>query len=561
MILFRFILLQIYFLQIKSQNLTKFLQSAEFSLKPDLLIIIRNEEISKDIYENLRTPRLTINKTLNDVLKYKFSSNSLTIWFAKDIYFEISILKGILLYNNLSKIIVILQSTSKLFELFKLANSWKFPNLIATTKDASNVYTFNFTFQDFENFETENISEDFKIFQYKKLNINKKQILLLFENEIPSAYGIFIEGKNFSSEGYVLDLISGFAKYINGDFQPVPAITQGRKIDFTIFSDQSYWDFMSSFKIIRNNRHSESTLKAFQYSSDVLEMFSWKIIVPVPKPLDIALYFTKPVTAQASLALLGLLLCTSFLLFLSNKGDFWEYFLDLFRASLSICFDWNKKYKKIQIKAILCFIMLLGAIVTSQYSTILGSFTTTLLYEKPIKTVEDILKSGLKIAIAKEDFEILVTNISEKIFIKDMLRFDFILKGDLFDNSVGYAQYGDRWKYYFQPRMQFYDDYRFLETDIVLNTYYFQIILRNDSVFKDDFNRFIHKIKDTGLYNFWTGRAFFHCSKLLDIEDQRINRKPFSRTFPLRFFEYIFRIWNFGLIMGFIVFCCEVLRK
>lgn len=562
MFLFRVIFISTILSRIHSIKLKTLLEDAENQLKPDLLIIMNfHQDSNDDFIRELSTPKVILNKCPSETFKFKLSSKVLTVAFMRS-HLDTFALKNLLEFNNLSKILVILASNSSvdILDVFLYAALYKLPNLLVFKENENHISSY-----ELGRYE---IGEDPKVivneqnlvdlFPKKQLNVQEKRILLLFQNEIPSGMGILYSQNEVLFEGYVLRIFEAFVEKINGSFLPIPAYGQGPKMDLDVFFDQPSWDFMTIFDTFPSHAQQESVMRTLQWKSDVLEMLSWEIIVPRPKQVDVSFYFLQPFS-QGVLLLFGVLwIYATFLLFLTSKRNLCKDFFDILRASLALPFNLNRRFVFVQVRIVFLLASLFGFITVTLYSALLGSFTTTPSFQKPLETVNDILESGLKIAISADDLNSLNPDISREIFILNMTRSQFIQHGDDFRTDYGYAQYGDRWKYYFVPRMRFCNEQTFVKTGINLEKYFFQFVVRNDSLYKDEFNAFIHRIRDSGLYLYWTENSFlnFLGAKLVILSKRSGAGRP--KCAGLKYFHLIFRLSSVGLVLSFFVFVCEV---
>lgn len=529
----------------------------------DHLNILRFGDSLNLNFQELRSPKLIFSNITQVTLKFMFSSNILTIVILDNrlnLEIQMDILQKTLRFNNLSNVIVIAKNFKHLRNIFIEGRARKLLNMLVIINDSKQVYTY---------------SEIGRIRFHKAMsfpkpikNIHQQKILLLFQNELPAAYSIIEEDVPANYAGFLLRMITEFVNYLNGTFLPLAVFSEGRKMDKSIFFTNNVWDFMGVFETPSARNQNWSILENLQWKSDVLEMFTWRIIVPVPKPIAERRYFLMPFSR---LVLMVYVLLGSYaVLFLILQRYFSErkdkvnndYFGITFRAMLSLSYKFKVEIEPIQVRIVMILLTVLGFMYVAWYSALLGSFVTTFLFEKPLLTLKDIVKSGLKIAISEDDFKLDLNvrqDFPKHIFVRNMSREEFLRAGDHFNTSFGYAMYGDRWKYFFKPKMRFFHDKKFLQTEIVLENYYLQLYLRNDSIYKDQVNTFIHRIRDTGLYFYWTRTAFYDILKLMNIERPLFKPRSRLHVLTLEFYVGTFYIIQVGLICGLIVFVFEIL--
>lgn len=555
------------FLSILTVAPMNFIKELDHFEEIDHFNIIKLGDFPDFKFQDLNLPKIIFTNLPKIVLKFIFSSNTLTIVLLDEpITLSMVILKKVLYYNNLSKVVVVVKSEKYVRKVFSASLEQNILNVLVLVSDSNETYSYDF---DHTN-HTEIRIHKATSFPRPVTNINQKMILLLFQNELPAAFSIIEEDTPTNYAGYMLRMLTEFVNHLNGTFLPLPVGSQGQKMDKSTFFDNSQWDFMSTFETPSARNPNLSILENLQWKSDVLEMLTWRIIVPIPKPIAERRYFSMPFSKPLLVLYVVTGLYAMILLYVqrrfsSSKDNIYnDYVCNAFRAMLSLSYNFDAKFEPIQVRIVMLFLTGLGFICVTWYSAILGSFVTTFLYEKPALTLENIVQSGLKIAISEEDFN-MELNVDQKfpksIFVRKS-RADVLAAGDQFNISFGYAIYEERWKYYFLPMMRFFQGKQFLETNIALEIYYFQIYFRHDSIYKDVFNKFIHTIRDTGLYSYWTRMSFYDILNLQEPELTIRNlTKPSSslRVLTLEFFLFAFLLLKIGMVCGLVALLAEIL--
>lgn len=246
-----------------------------------------------------------------------------------------------------------------------------------------------------------------------------------------------------------------------------------------------------------------------------------------------------------------------------NEGvDFWNHFNDILR--LIICQPINTQSLR-RMRGLFLFYIFnqtLGFIIVVWYSAILGSFLTTYIYGKTICSFVDIRAANLKILFPKLDFNIL-TNFEGIKDNLDLFEMTDITKMNHLRNhlDIGYAYVtlNDHWNHFALPQMRFYNDERFKATKILLAKGIAFMNINHDSVYKARLNRYIHIIKDVGLFQLWCEKVFMENLKhSVSMQLMTKSKDNVVKVLEIGYFEYLFIGWSVGLAFSCLVFVCEV---
>lgn len=508
----------------------------------------------------------TFNKTY-PILKFTFTSNLFNIILienAKDIkLFPWTLLR----YNQFSKILFIFLSVKKikLDNVFETMFNNSYLDVLAiqypSFEISEEIYALDIKWK--TTFSESYSRKEILFYNHKTTTYFKKR----FKN-MNETYLYFLRTREFPRSekytsntpiGYVGNILYQFSKSVNA------------RLHYTRFSDslensqhmeqihnKDSIHFGASFKSFINFKRD---LHGIRKLSTVLELMPWLIIVPKPKSLQYSKYILKPFSSEVWFLAFLVIFLASFV----PRGNFGKNFTDFFRASLSQSYNFQKSYKISKIHLLIVFF---GFVMTIWYSSLIGSFATTTLHEKPLKTLRDIKKSGLK--ILTEDFENKVFSNSKayknkKIF-RNVSRNEFFKLGNSMNDSFGYLEYGDRWEYYYKPRMIFQNKINFVETDIVLGYFPVFLQMKEKLIFRRLLNDFLYKIRDVGLYQRWTKGAFLDAVKY-KLENGKINFtfanfQRFKAKSPIRpiditFIQYGIFIFFIGILISGIVFVFE----
>lgn len=563
-----------------------FIEQIENILDPNYILVLPFDSENVNINEYLNrfsSPKIILEKSTENStwhLKLRFSSNLLVIIFERS-YFDIRVFVKFLIYNTLSKIIFISDENLDYKRVFKEFASSKFPNVIVLSlkefQNSSIFYTYNYLVDQYDYsgdiFYSKNgiqkcrlISNKFtpkmlKFYPENTKNMFKSTVRMIFHREVPKA-AVDIEEGELVYKGYIINILKTFVEQINGIFTPTIFYISNRFDEAKIYK-KMMWDFMTSFESPTRSDDLTKNLIELQSKSDVIDLLTWHIIVPIPGRIDDrSLYFIRPYNNKVIVLIMVLIIYTPILLHILKGRSFWQDLSDTFNAVLSTSFNIHKKEEYFMVKFVFTILILFGFVLVNWYSALLGSFVTTFMYEKPLKTYEDIKKSGLKIVVNDEDWDHLNTSgfTSHDIFEKMESSKAFMLQEN-FTTSYGYAQYGDRWQFYFTPTMKFRNFIKFLKTDIGLGQYYLRLNVRHDSIWIQELNSFIHRIRAFGLYNHWTESSYMDFLYLTLPYFKKPKIEESVRALELNYFKFVFCLWFGGVLLSGGVFLLEKTLK
>lgn len=532
------------------------------------------------------------------ILKLDFTSNLFNIIISanESRFLELSF-KNVLKFNHLSKILLIFMFPTNFNTVFKLMLDNNYVNVLALEysefEDMADYYYYDIAWrndnciykpeivvcQQLLNSTWRFITKDSKtmqatfnkantvLFKNKLKNLNLSMIGLLLSNEFPRTQ-LYNAVETF---GYIGRILHTFCDLVNASLTLTPMIFGLNKLKQKqeIFKEASNY-FATSFENLVYNKNSTHDV---QQMSTVLESMPYLVIVPEPVCLAPHSYLFKPFEPMVWYSVLLLIFVMSFV----ARGPFWKNFSDVLRAILLQSFRFHSKSWSSSLHMLL---VIFGFIMTTLYNALIGSFVTTTLYEKHLNSLEDIEKSGLKILV--DDNENLLNsfpNISKfRNVFENVSRTQFFNQSYYFNNRYGYLEYGDRWEYYYKPRMRHVKRNVFRKTDIVVTYFPVQLIIKDDFILKAQFNRFLDIIRDVGLYQHWTRGAFTEAInykiKGIPKVDFRLNNfnefyftdhmrlidPPRIQALGISFIKYGLLEFGIGLFISGIVFILEYLK-
>lgn len=522
------------------------------------------------------------------ILKFSFNSKILHIILTSNFKNLLEIPKNLLLYQTLSIILIIFQEPISLEAIFQYMLSLSYLNVVCVyymnfesnseffTYDVvgnnfclmdpicnacasynvsplleKNIYHFNGNLKLIKNFET----------------FSKTSISLHTVNEFPRAQLY----STIEAFGYIARIVHSFSDWVGSGLRlhitSDSALEKiGKKMEKLEL--ESHSDFSTAFEKFYINQN----LHEIQKMSTVLEIMPWLIIVPVSKPLPIEYYIFKPFDGIVWF----LIILTVISISVIAKGNFLVNFCDFLRATLSQSYIFHS-ISKTSKWHIMC--VGFGFIFTTWYISLIGSFVTTNLYNKPLKTFEDIRKSGLKILIDNQA-EISFSEISQNFDIFQIIsRVKFFQHGNLNNDSYGYLEYGDRWEYYFKPRMAYDNRQYFRATGLVVSYFPISFQMKINFIYREKFNRFLNLIRDVGLYQGWTKKSFTEAinyklkgvlklCKAYDFNPQfnfadKVSSKelPKIRVLEIKYFMYILIMIIVGWSLSIFILLIECFNK
>lgn len=307
-------------------------------------------------------------------------------------------------------------------------------------------------------------------------------------------------------------------------------------------------------------------MENMQNMSYPLEFLQNLVSVPTPKYLNAKYYPVKPFD-MAIWSCIGLI--TIYATLFINLGlklkrrqsDLFYIWENVIRATIAVAYPLYEQENPNLIKLSLILLNLMGFVITTLYSSMLGSFVTTYLKEPPISSFEDIRKANLKILLS-----IPYEYVLKKFHVTDdvMDLFQLVetdtyrsLRNNLSRNA--YIEMSDRWNYYSVKRQQFYENQPFHILDIDLLSMYTFMNVNHNSVYKWEFNKFILFSQSLGLYQHWGDSVFLDTLKYKVFKHggQGLPIRTL-KVLSLNFFVFIYSIWGLGLLCGMVAFSIEI---
>ncbi|KAL5277532.1 hypothetical protein ACFFRR_002637 [Megaselia abdita] len=422
-----------------------------------------------------------VNKTY-PILKFFMNHNFLTIIFSS---FSMEVMKVLFNYQRSNRIFIVSENyTSISIELKNLYDA-KFSNVIAL--DSENIYSMElfpvFKITKLSNLEFKNQFKD--IHNYKvflSFYPGKNRAVFYKDKSNKTVYG-----------GFVVNCVKTFISYINGKTR----IQQGES---NALPGEKGVDFISGL-IPSVNKES---------ISDSPFLLRWGIMMPAPKEINSMLYLKAPIDDEVWIYYWGNILFTSIMLSVAARDtDWFKHFGSVLKATLGQSFEYHSE----RLRVMYILLIVFGFTIVTWYSALFGSFVTTVLYEKEIKSWDDIHNANYKITMFQQDFD----TIKEIIMFRDgnYDLYDVVPSSEMsrrtfaLDNRYGYILGNDAWDYFLNPLQKLYNIKKFvwLEKDYIVDHLYY-VNVEENSIFKDALNEFIHKAQSGGFFVHWFKYSF-----------------------------------------------------
>lgn len=467
-------------------------------------------------------------------LKFTMNSKFLVIFEIEWIYPDkIEIFNKLL---NLNKHVKILIKAPIILipEILQQMYEKGFINIVAT--DFFNIFTYEI-FPEFHIQEIENIYFSNKVHNIKghivPISIyNNSNRAIIYENNSQTQYG-----------GYLVWFFRTFVKYLNGtpQFQVEPKNLLGGMEKMNSGTSE----FVTGF----------NALSSLDLMSNSLLILHWGFIAPVPEEINREYYIFKPFHEKVWIFNIILIIVVPIVLRIFLKGtDLWNHINLLIKAFISQSFKYSKKTPRI----IVSVFLISGFLTSLFYTTLLGSFLTTIVYEKPVNAFQELRNLGYHLFVVEHEYEVLLKHLvkveSNKEIFKPIELINFWENIYNLNNSNAYGIASETWDNVIYNLQNFYNIKKFFWVKNFLGSYPSCIHRQRNSVYEKELNRFIGLSLDHGLMQYWYIRAFL---ELKSAKLMKYNIEEKVRVLNLRYFMFIFYLLFLGIALSFIVFVFE----
>lgn len=566
---------------------TRFLQILEATEKPNYINVVKfnGSQQYSEILNAFKRPKIILDATSLDVNattldglnylnlpRYEFSvsSSSKIKVLALKYYFNYSFLT-IILIDKLLKLpmnfIKEYLEYSKLLTVLMISANEDIESLNKTMKTFYTMRFLNVLHIDIASFEDSQLLSSFESFPgynlIVKSNFKKQNAKNIRKTYVPipisdqEVFPFIIPNKQNISNGcggIHFHFFENFVRFLNG--------TLIWKYGNNLNDVDNDTEFRTAVPFLSLKNYQEFFPITEEVVSNVLDHSNYFIIIPKAKPTKRELYIPKVFSIEIWILTLAFVFSGSAIFSIHQMitkakvtWSFWRMFGQLFRSSLAQPFPYQTKFSRMSVLFLVP--ILFGFILTLWFNTILGSFTTSVLYEKQSKSFDDMRLENMKLAVVSNDD--LIIN-SEEIPQDLIVIVEDSTFHSLYTTSDKYAipVTSHLWHYFMVPLMNFHRNTLYVESNSVIETSFLRIMYHLDSQYKEQLDRFVDLVKDTGLYQHWCDIIYLEAMKLKFNPYHYIEEERRIQVMKLDFFTYAFWIWAVGLILSFITFLFEV---
>ncbi|XP_017493100.1 PREDICTED: uncharacterized protein LOC108381194 [Rhagoletis zephyria] len=310
-------------------------------------------------------------------------------------------------------------------------------------------------------------------------------------------------------------------------------------------------------------------------STTVVHRTDWCLMVPVENPLPPLAFFNQIMDTYVNyMPCFSLILISYVLAVVSRWKDqrqplFIEYFINIsvLQGLLGMTF-WLKRQLSRSQKYICITISFAGIIFGTAYNAYLQSFTVNAPLEPEMKTIEDVLNRGIKIAVSASDICWISHYTNMSMYIKNFTIFtnytEMLLLRDSFDTRYAFLApdmwpiYNEQQKYFSKPIFRISDICFEKDTPLVLP-------LPVNSVYRETLNKLFLTLQEAGLMNFWQRHSFVELTAMKVIKLEDSNKKPGFESLKLEDLRVIFIgmciLMSLSIFVFVLELCWEKLRK
>ncbi|XP_054747577.1 uncharacterized protein LOC129253295 [Anastrepha obliqua] len=306
----------------------------------------------------------------------------------------------------------------------------------------------------------------------------------------PEFYNYTLEQGSTTLSGYMGRVLSEYAYNHNATIQ-FPFSLMDRSVPYTGMREALEHN-EADIGLLSPIAPGESKLS----STSVGHRKSWCLMIPVEKPMPPHTFYYSVMDKKYQQPIMENCINVSVL-----------------QGLLGMTF-WTRKSISTIHKIVCVIISLAGIILGTAYSTYLQSFSVDAPKESPIKTIDDVLHRGIKIAIPAGSVPFLKNNNSE-----------FLLLRNTFDTNYAFSVtdmwpiYNEQQKYFSRPLFRISDICFVKHQQLVLH-------LQKNSVYRQSLNKFIWKLQEAGLISYWMRHSFVELLEMdvISLEDR--NKQP-----------------------------------
>ncbi|XP_054081905.1 uncharacterized protein LOC128919969 [Zeugodacus cucurbitae] len=305
--------------------------------------------------------------------------------------------------------------------------------------------------------------------------------------------------------------------------------------------------------------------------SVIFHLSSWCLMVPVEKTLPRSTFYYNIVHPSAfflfSLSVVVILICWAFVhrrrahRQLPARKDFVN--LSLLTGLLGMPF-WTERHLIGIQKVIHITISVAGIIFGTAYGAYLQSFIVNAPAAATLLTIEDLLNSGIRVAIKSDELHWIRTYSDMGRYIENFTIFTnhtkYLKLRDDHDTRYAYSV-GEMWDVY-NEQQEYFSRPLFRFSDICFNKNYPMVLpLLHNSIYRRHLYYFLLRLDQSGLISFWRRNCFWEYLDMgwILLEDR--NKQPGIVPLKIADLYYVLMAMSAFLILSIICFGIEIFLK
>ncbi|XP_037943855.1 uncharacterized protein LOC119676674 [Teleopsis dalmanni] len=382
-----------------------------------------------------------------------------------------------------------------------------------------------------------------KIFPERMQNLKGHEIVTLPDQISPRTILYQTASGEKLLTGYVAKMTELFAHKLNGTltYSLHYNLTLGKSIfyrDFTNFTRNGTVELPTSI----SNPGKNQSYDQFTYP---FELANFCLMVPVELEETYIDFFLKLLHWTRVLGVLIIVEVFSIffvvchkLLKVNSNQPFVLHCLDLFfhphalSGILGFSFFLHPR-PLLSLRLLYIVLFVVGLIATTFFNVELNAFLTTPSAKKPIRSLDDIKTSNLKILMGNDEFNNLLPNIREnyRSCFELVNKFEeYSVVRDSLNTKYAYPVTTSKW-YVFEAQQRLFERPLFRLTKICFEPLmHLGYILAPDSIFKEPLQQFILRVQDLGLDKYWLGRSFYDLAAIGNMSFKDLSTKRSQGT-------------------------------
>ncbi|KAM7361539.1 uncharacterized protein ACRADG_012547 [Cochliomyia hominivorax] len=419
----------------------------------------------------------------------------------------------------------------------------------------------------------------FPEFQIRREELQEKNNTVLFIDQVKNLKGFEIRliMTKISSECFILRAENGkftLGGYVGHFFREF-ARKHNATLTFPNYHEMSEDMSISVMEyLVENGTYDVSTelsINVYDNSFDFTKAYDymdWCIMVPVEQPVPVHKFYI----IIFDTIIIILFFVTFILLSIVVGGTylvhrkaiiFRELIFNIYILSglLGQSFKAERNFSGVR-SFIFIITCLTGLVFNTSYVTYLQTFTTKPPKMLVINSVEDIRKSGIKIAIFSDEYDLFISLDTNNEF-KDLIQIiptysEYYTLRNSFDTRYIFPVPSAQWTLYVE-RQKFFTKPRFRLTDICpIKMFSMHIPLQPGSPFVESMNTLIGQVNQAGLIKYWKSLALLELVQLKRVSLSDKSAVTLFKPMKLEDMKLLMLLFLSILIILFICFICEI---